>query len=76
MNQVLRLARRDGDEWVRQFASVLGPFPDSHRINSDQVTKDNLDGLAEELEEASECVRVARGICSDLHVLSYIFSEI
>ena len=57
MNQVLRLARRDGDEWVRLFASVLGPFPDSHRINSDHVTEDNLDGLAEELEEASECVR-------------------
>ena len=58
MNQVLRLARRDGDEWVRLFASVLGSFPDSHRINSDHVTEDNLDGLAEELEEASECLSV------------------
>ncbi len=51
---MLRLARRDGDEWVRLFASLLGPFPDFQRVSSDLVTEEQLEGLAEELEGACE----------------------
>ena len=55
MNHVLRLARRDGDEWVRLFARVLGSFPDSQKISVDHVAEDSMEGLAEELEETCEC---------------------
>ena len=56
---MLRLARRDGDEWVRLFASLLGPFPDFQRVSSDLVTEEQMEGLAEELEGACEwCVGV------------------
>ncbi len=56
MSQVLRLARRDGDEWVRLFANLLGPFPESQRVSSDQVTEEQLEGLADELERTCEWV--------------------
>ena len=68
MNQVLRLARRDGDEWVRLFASLLGPFPDFQRVSSDLVTEEQLEGLAEELEGACEWCGVCGCGCEEWSV--------
>ncbi len=53
---MLRLARRDGDEWVRLFAGLLGAFPDSQRVHSDLITDQQLDTLAEDLERSCEGV--------------------
>ncbi len=52
MLQILRLARRDGDEWVRLFASVLAPFPHNQTISVDQITEGGLEGLQEEVADA------------------------
>lgn len=55
MLQILRLARRDGDEWVRLFASVLAPFPNSQTISVEQITEEGgLEGIQEEISEARE----------------------
>lgn len=54
MLQILRLARRDGDEWVRLFASVLAPFPNNQTISVDQITEGGLEGLQEEIGNACE----------------------
>ena len=52
MQQILRLARRDGDEWVRLFASVLASFPHNQTISVDQITDGGLEGLQEEIADA------------------------
>lgn len=52
MLQILRLARRDGNEWVRLFASVLAPFPTNQTINVDQITEGGLEGLHEDVADA------------------------
>ena len=49
MQQILRLARRDGDELVRLFATMLAPFPHSQ---STDVEPGNIEGVQEEVEEA------------------------
>ena len=54
MLQILRLARRDGDEWVRLFASVLAPFPHSQTINSEQITEGVLEDLQEKIRNSCE----------------------
>ena len=56
MLQILRLARRDGDEWVRLFASVLAPFPHSQTINAEQITEGTLEDLQDKIREACEDV--------------------
>ena len=58
MLQILRLARRDGNEWVRLFASVLAPFPTNQTISVDQITEGGLEGLQEEVAEACMCMYV------------------
>ena len=52
MHQILRLSRRDGDEWVRLLSNVLAPFPHSQSISVNQITEGNMDGVAEEIREA------------------------
>lgn len=54
MHQIIRLARRDGDEWVRLFASILAPFPHSQTVSVDQIMEGPMEGLAEEISEACE----------------------
>jgi len=54
MLQILRLARRDGDEWVRLFASVLAPFPHSQTVNSEQITEGVLEDLQEKIRDSCE----------------------
>lgn len=54
MLQILRLARRDGDEWVRLFASVLAPFPNNQTISVDQITEGGLEGVQEDICDARE----------------------
>ena len=61
MLQILRLARRDGDEWVRLFASVLAPFPNNQTINSDQITEGTLEDLQDKITEACGFKRVGGG---------------
>lgn len=61
MLQILRLARRDGDEWVRLFASVLAPFPNSQTISVDQITEGGLEGLQEEIGNECESMGRERG---------------
>lgn len=53
MHQILRLSRRDGDEWVRLLSSVLGPFPHSQTISVNQITEgSSMEGVAEDIKEA------------------------
>lgn len=54
MLQILRLARRDGDEWVRLFASVLAPFPQNQTINVEQITEGVLEDLQKKIQDACE----------------------
>lgn len=55
MLQILRLARRDGDEWVRLFSSVLAPFPNNQTISVDQITEEGgLEGIQEDITDARE----------------------
>ena len=54
MHQIIRLARRDGDEWVRLFASILAPFPHSQTVSVDQLMEGTMEGLAEEISKACE----------------------
>ena len=52
MMKLLRLARRDRDEWVRLFASVLGSFPEDQTVSleSDSSASDVLEELGEMCE--------------------------
>ena len=59
MLQILRLARRDGDEWVRLFASVLAPFPHNQTIDVEQISEGILEGLADKIRTACELEGVA-----------------
>ena len=69
MLQILRLARRDGGEWVRLFASVLGPFPSNQTISVDQITEEGgLEGLRDEICDA--CMYVP---C--MYVCMYVWSH-
>ena len=43
---------RDGDEWVRLFASVLAPFPDSQTITLEADS--NASEILDEIEESCE----------------------
>ena len=52
MHQILRLSRRDGDEWVRLLSSVLAPFPHSQTISVNQITEGNMEGVADDIKEA------------------------
>lgn len=52
MQQILRLARRDGDEWVRLFAAVLTPFPQSQTVAVDACMEGSMEGVQEEIGEA------------------------
>ena len=52
MQQILRLARRDGDEWVRLFATILAPFPHSQTTDVEPCTEGNMEGLQNEVAEA------------------------
>ena len=54
MQQILRLARRDGDEWVRLFATILAPFPHSQSTDVEPCTEGNMEGIQNEVEEACE----------------------
>ena len=55
MEHILRLARRDGDEWVRLFAGILAPFPHSQTINADVCLEDTMEGMVEEISDACTC---------------------
>ena len=52
MQQILRLALRDGDEWVRLFATILAPFPHSQSIDVEPCTEGNMEGVQAEVAEA------------------------
>ena len=52
MQQILRLARRDGDEWVRLFATILAPFPHSQTTDVEPCTEGNMEGVQDEVAEA------------------------
>ena len=52
MQQILRLALRDGDEWVRLFATILAPFPHSQSIDVEPCTEGNMEGVQTEVAEA------------------------
>ena len=52
MQQILRLALRDGDEWVRLFATILAPFPHSQFIDVEPCTEGNMEGVQNEVAEA------------------------
>ena len=52
MHQILRLSRRDGDEWVRLLSSVLAPFPHSQTISVNQITEGSMEGVADDIKEA------------------------
>jgi negative elongation factor A len=52
MQQILRLALRDGDEWVRLFATILAPFPNSQSIDVEPCTEGNMEGVQAEVAEA------------------------
>ena len=54
MQQILRLARRDGDEWVRLFATILAPFPHSQTTDVEPCMEGNMEGVQAEVEEACE----------------------
>ena len=49
---VLPFLYRDGDEWVRLFASVLAPFPDNQTITLEADS--NATEVLEEIGEACE----------------------
>ena len=51
MQQILRLARRDGNEWVQFFVSVLASFPHNQTIGVDQITEGGLEGLQEKIAD-------------------------
>ena len=52
MQQILRLALRDGDEWVRLFTTILAPFPHSQSIDVELCTEGNMEGVQAEVAEA------------------------
>ena len=52
MHQILRLSRRDGDEWVRLLSSVLAPFPHSQTISVGQLTDEIMEGVADDIKAA------------------------
>ena len=56
MQHIIRLARRDGDEWVRLFAGVLAPLPNSQSIAVDACLEGSMEGVMEEIGEACVCV--------------------
>ena len=55
MQHIIRLARRDGDEWVRLFAGILAPFPNSQSIAMDVCLEGSMEGVVEEIGEARMC---------------------
>ena len=66
MQQILRLALRDGDEWVRLFATILAPFPHSQSIDVEPCTEVNMEGVQNEVAEA----------CTFMYTTLTIFSTV
>lgn len=58
MQHIIRLARRDGDEWVRLFAGILAPFPHTQSIAMDVCLEGSMEGVVEEIGEARMCAYV------------------
>ena len=54
MQQILRLARRDGDEWVRLFARILAPFPHTQTISVESCTEGGMEDVLKEVTDACE----------------------
>lgn len=52
MQHILRLARRDGDEWVRVLACILAPFPTSQSITLEQCPEASLEDTLGEIANA------------------------
>ena len=58
MQHILRLARRDGDEWVRVLACILAPFPISQSITLEQCPEASLEDTLEEIGNACKFMGV------------------
>ena len=61
--QHIRLARRDGDEWVRLFAGILAPFPHTQSIAMDVCLEGSMEGVVEEIGEARMCACMCACMC-------------
>ena len=63
MQHIIRLARRDGDEWVRLFAGILAPFPHTQSIAMDVCLEGSMEGVVEEIGEARMCACMCACMC-------------